>query len=418
MIIKRDIYLNQVIAARGNGLIKIISGIRRCGKSFLLFKLFQNYLLESGVPGDHIIKVALDDIENIDLRKPLNLLAHIKKQITDSEPYFVLLDEVQMVEDFTGVLNSLLHIDNVDVYVTGSNSKFLSKDIVTEFRGRGYDIHMHPLSFAEYYSAVGGDKSDALRDYYMYGGLPQILSVSGFQARNEYLKHLVETVFLSDVAERNNVKNVTELNELFKIMASGIGSPCNPQKLSNTFKSVKNTTIDRKTVTNYLSYFCDAFLLEKADRYNIKGKKYIGSLSKYYFSDMGLRNALLGFRQIEETHIMENVIFNELLIRGFAVDVGCVESREKDSAGKELRKQYEVDFVANRGYSRYYIQSAFFIPNEEKMQQETAFFDRIDDSFKKVIIVGQNIIPYRNDSGYLIMGIYDFLLKPELLIQD
>lgn len=415
MIIQRDNYLNQLISARGNGLIKIITGIRRCGKSFLLSTLFRNYLESQGVAPGHIIDIALDDRKNMKLRDPDELLRHIDDIVTDGEVYYILLDEVQMIEDFVGVLNSLLHKKNVDVYVTGSNSRFLSKDIATEFRGRGQDIHMYPLSFAEYYSAVGGDKSDAYIQYYTFGGLPQILSVSGMQAKREYLMRLDTTVYIRDMLERNKVRNTEEFEEMLKIIASSIGSPCNPTKLSNTFKSLKNVNITPQTLALYLGYAEDAFMIEKAVRYNIKGKKYINTLVKYYFTDMGLRNAFTGFRQIEETHLMENIIYNELRIRGFKVDVGCVEAVVRDKDGVARRLLYEVDFVADRGDRRFYIQSALSVPDAEKMRQETESFRRISDSFTKVLIIGRNIMPYHDDNGYLIMGIYDFLLRNDSL---
>ena len=415
MIIQRDNYLNQLISARGNGLIKIITGIRRCGKSFLLSTLFRNYLDAQGVAPGHIIDIALDDRKNMKLRDPDELLRHIDDIVTDGEVYYILLDEVQMIEDFVGVLNSLLHKKNVDVYVTGSNSRFLSKDIATEFRGRGQDIHMYPLSFAEYYSAVGGDKSDAYIQYYTFGGLPQILSVAGMQAKREYLMRLDTTVYIRDMLERNKVRNTEEFEEMLKIIASSIGSPCNPTKLSNTFKSLKNVNITPQTLALYLGYAEDAFMIEKAVRYNIKGKKYINTLVKYYFTDMGLRNAFTGFRQIEETHLMENIIYNELRIRGFKVDVGCVEAVVRDKDGVARRLLYEVDFVADRGDRRFYIQSALSVPDAEKMRQETESFRRISDSFTKVLIIGRNIMPYHDDNGYLIMGIYDFLLRNDSL---
>lgn len=415
MIIQRDNYLNQLISARGNGLIKIITGIRRCGKSFLLSTLFRNYLDAQGVAPGHIIDIALDDRKNMKLRDPDELLRHIDDIVTDGEVYYILLDEVQMIEDFVGVLNSLLHKKNVDVYVTGSNSRFLSKDIATEFRGRGQDIHMYPLSFAEYYSAVGGDKSDAYIQYYTFGGLPQILSVAGMQAKREYLMQLDTTVYIRDMLERNKVRNTEEFEEMLKIIASSIGSPCNPTKLSNTFKSLKNVNITPQTLALYLGYAEDAFMIEKAVRYNIKGKKYINTLAKYYFTDMGLRNAFTGFRQIEETHLMENIIYNELRIRGFKVDVGCVEAVVRDKDGVARRLIYEVDFVADRGDRRFYIQSALSVPDAEKMRQETESFRRISDSFTKVLIIGRNIMPYHDDNGYLIMGVYDFLLRNDSL---
>lgn len=417
MIIPRPTYLNQLIASKGNHMIKIITGIRRCGKSFLLFELFHSFLNENGVDENHIIEVALDDRANIQLRDPEQILAHIKSRIKDDGQYYVLLDEVQMIDDFVGVLNSLLHIRNVDAFVTGSNSRFLSKDVVTEFRGRGQDIHMYPLSFAEYYSAKGGDKSVCWREYITYGGLPQILLLQGNKAKREYLSHLSDSVFISDVVERNRVKNRVELVELLSVLASSIGSPCNPTKLSNTFRTTKNKVISNKTISNYLSYLCDAFMVEKAIRYNIKGKKYINTLAKYYFTDIGLRNAILAFRQMEPTHIMENIIFNELLCRGYSVDVGVVELKTVDKNGKDIRKQFEVDFVVNDSDQRYYIQSAYSIPDEAKMQQETASFRYTEDSFKKVIVVKDDVPMYRTDSGYLIIGLLDFLLNPELLIK-
>lgn len=417
MVIKRDYYLNQLIASRLNRLIKIVTGIRRCGKSFLLFELFRSHLHSIGIDDGHIIEIALDDRANVQLRNPDNLLAFIKARITDSDQYYILLDEVQMVDDFVGVLNSLLHIRNADTYVTGSNSRFLSKDIITEFRGRGQDIHLYPLSFSEYYSAVGGDKSDRWREYYTYGGLPQILGLPDFRQKSDYLEQLVYSVFIADVIERNRIKNSFELEELFHILASAIGSPCNPNKLSDTFKSVKKVNISSRTIASYLEYLSDAFLIKKAIRYNIKGKRYINTQPKFYFTDLGLRNALLGFRQTEVTHLMENVIYNELISRGFNVDVGCVDAVITDKTGHTKRVQYEVDFVANQADSRYYIQSAFNIPDDNKMRQETESLNRINDSFKKVIVVGQNIMPYRNESGYLVMGIFDFLLNPEILRQ-
>lgn len=415
MIIPRPRYLNQVIAAKGNRMIKIITGIRRCGKSFLLFELFHTYLNENGVDDNHIIEVALDDRTNIELRDPDKILAYIKSQIKDNGQYYVLLDEVQMIDDFVGVLNSLLHIKNVDTFVTGSNSRFLSKDVATEFRGRGQDIHMYPLSFAEYYSAKGCDKSTCWRDYMTYGGLPQTLLLQDEKAKREYLSHLSDSVFISDVVERNKVRNRVALEELLSVLASSIGSPSNPTKLSNTFKSVKNKIISNKTISNYLTYLCDAFMVEKALRYNIKGKKYINTLAKYYFTDIGLRNAILAFRQIEPTHIMENIIFNELMCRGFSVDVGIVEVKTIDKDGKNIRKQFEVDFVVNDSDQRYYIQSAFSIPDEIKLQQETASFHNIDDSFKKIIVVKDDVPMHRTDNGYLIIGLFDFLLDPESL---
>ena len=417
MIVPRPTYLDQLIASKGNRMIKIITGIRRCGKSFLLFDIFHEYLTSTGVDEDHIIEVALDDRANAELRDPDKILSYINSLIKENAQYYVLLDEVQMIDDFPGVMNSLLHMRNVDAYVTGSNSRFLSKDVVTEFGGRGQDIHMYPLSFSEYYSAVGGDLSRCWRDYFTYGGLTQTLLLPDAKAKRDYLTHLADTVYIADVVERHKVRNKPELDELLQILASSIGSPCNPLKLANTFKSLKKVIISNKTISKYLGYLCDAFLIEKALRYNIKGKKYINTLSKYYFTDTGIRNALLEFRQLEQTHLMENVIYNELLYRGYSVDVGVVETVRKDENGKSIRKQFEVDFVANDSDSRYYIQSAYAIPDEEKMIQETNSFRNIDDSFKRVLIVKDDMTPYRNDDGILVIGLYDFLLDPELMIK-
>ena len=412
MIIKRDYYLQQLISSKSNNLIKIVTGIRRSGKSFLLFNLFHNHLIETGISEDHIIEIALDDRLNKKLRDPDVILQHIHERIVDDKLYYIILDEVQMIDEFTDVLNSLLHIRNADVYVTGSNSKFLSKDVVTEFRGRGDEIHLFPLSFAELYNALGGDKLELWKSYYTYGGLPGILELDGEKKKAAYLRSLHETVYLKDIIERNNLKNSEEFMELMRVMASCIGSPCNPSKLEKTFKSVKNETLDRKTISKYLSYMEDAFLIEKSMRYDIKGRKYIGTLSKYYFQDIGLRNALLNFRQVEENHIMENVIYNELRLRGFCVDVGMVEAR----TAKE-RKQLEVDFVANMADRRYYIQSAFAMPDDDKREQECASLKKIDDSFKKIIIMRDDIKPYHDNNGFYIVGLMDFLLKPDLIEQ-
>lgn len=412
MIIKRDYYLQQLISSKSNNLIKIVTGIRRSGKSFLLFNLFHNHLIETGISEDHIIEIALDDRLNKKLRDPDIILQHIHECIVDDKLYYIILDEVQMIDEFTDVLNSLLHIRNADVYVTGSNSKFLSKDVVTEFRGRGDEIHLFPLSFAELYKSIGGDKFELWKSYYTYGGLPGILELDSEKKKTAYLRSLHETVYLKDIIERNNLKNSEEFMELMRVMASCIGSPCNPSKLENTFKSVKNETLDRKTISKYLSYMEDAFLIEKSMRYDIKGRKYIGTLSKYYFQDIGLRNALLNFRQVEENHIMENVIYNELRLRGFCVDVGMVEAR----TAKE-RKQLEVDFVANMADRRYYIQSAFAMPDDDKREQESASLKRIDDSFKKIIIMRDDIKPYHDNNGFYIVGLMDFLLKPDLIEQ-
>lgn len=413
--IKRNSYLKQLISGKQNGLIKIVTGIRRCGKSYLLFKIFRNHLLEQGVTPDHIISLALDDILNEEYCDPKKLVLYIKENIKDSQIHYVLLDEVQMVDNFVGALNSLLHIDNVDVYVTGSNSKFLSSDIATEFRGRGDEIRIYPLSFSEFLSEYNGDKNDAWRDYITYGGLPLILSLESSQQKSNYLHNLYQTVYLKDLIDRNGIKKAVEFDALTKVMASSIGSPCNPNKLSNTFKSVSNTDLSSITIDNYLGFLQNAFLLEKASRYDIKGKKYIGTLSKYYFVDMGLRNCLLGFRQIEETHLMENVIYNELRSRGYLVDVGVVETRTRTENQGMLRKQLEIDFVVNNGSKRYYIQSALSLPNEEKIEQEMASLKNVSDSFQKIIIVKDNIVPHHNESGILFINLYDFLLNREIL---
>ena len=415
MNISRNLYLNQLVAGQGNGLIKIVTGIRRCGKSYLLFKLFHDYLISKGIKEDHIVRVALDDLMNEELREPHALLRHIRERIQAEGMYYVLLDEIQLVPNFYEVLNSLLHVQNADVYVTGSNSKFLSKDVVTEFRGRGDEIHLYPLSFSEFMQGYQGDKWNGWREYYTFGGLPLILSLETEQKKSEYLKNLYESVYLVDILERNKVRNKAEFDELVRIIASSIGSPCNPTKLSNTFRSVKNVTVSSASIARYLSYMEYAFLIEKSIRYNIKGKKYINTLSKYYFSDLGIRNALLGFRQQEESHIMENIVYNELRTRGYHVDVGMVEERTTDKNNKTIRKQYEVDFVANQGNKRYYIQSAFAMPDEAKVRQETASLTRIDDSFKKIIVVKDDIMPKRDENGIVTIGIMDFLLRSDSL---
>lgn len=415
MQIKRDQYLNQLIAGQQNGLIKIVTGIRRCGKSYLLFTLFHEYLVSQGVDERHIIEIALDDRTNVALRDPDVILHHIREQIVDNELYYILLDEVQLIPEFVDVLNSLLHIRNADVYVTGSNSRFLSSDVVTEFRGRGDEIRLYPLTFSEFVEGYQGDRNQAWKEYYTYGGLPLILSLETAKKKENYLENLYESVYLVDILERNTIRNREELDELVRIMASSVGSPVNPTKLSNTFKSVKNTEIHHQTISKYLSYFEDAFLLEKSIRYDIKGKKYINTLSKFYFSDLGIRNALLGFRQQEENHIMENIIYNELRARGYKVDIGMVEQREADKNGKMVRKQLEVDFVVNQGSRRYYIQSAFAMPNLEKLRQESASLLKINDSFKKIIVVQEDIMPKRDENGILTIGIIDFLLNQNSL---
>lgn len=409
MVIRRDKYLNELIGWKHTDLIKIITGIRRCGKSFLLLTLFHQHLIETGTDESHIIEIALDDISNEPLREPFRMIEYVKERIKDCEQYYLIIDEVQLLDRFVDVLNSFMHIPNVDVYVTGSNSRFLSKDVATEFRGRGMEIHIYPLSFSELYAAEGGDKYALWKRYYTYGGLPYLALLSDDKKRAEYLTSLNKTLYLRDIVERNKVMNVEEFSELMNVMASGIGSPCNPNKIANTFKTVKKVSLSPHTIANYLLYMEDAFILEKSMRYDIKGRKYIGTLSKYYFLDIGLRNALLNFRQVEETHIMENVIYNELRSRGYSVDVGMVDARTATE-----RKQLEVDFVANKGDKRYYIQSAFALPDEEKRQQELASLKRINDSFKKVIIMREDIAPYHDDNGVLIMGLLDFLLKTDI----
>lgn len=413
--IARDFYLQQLVNGKQNGLIKIITGIRRCGKSYLLFKLFKQHLLQNGIDDQHIIQVALDDIENSELREPLALYRHIKSRMTDDELYYILLDEVQLVPRFEEVLNSLLRIDNADVYVTGSNSRFLSSDIITEFRGRGDEIRLYPLSLSEYCEGTGQSPRDAWKDYYTYGGLPHVLSLEIEKKKFDYLSNLVESVYLNDILERHNIKNKSEFKDLVCIVASSIGAPVNPTKLSNTFKSVKKVAINSSTIDRYLDFMEDAFLIEKSERYDVKGKKYIGSLAKYYFSDLGLRNAILGLRQQEETHIMENIIYNELRRRGCKVDVGTVEYRFVDSDNKWQRKQLEVDFVVNEGSQRYYIQSALTLPDEEKRKQETGSLLRINDSFKKIIIVKDDIKPWRDENGILTIGLLDFLIDMDSL---
>lgn len=410
MQIQRNFYLQQLIDGRQNGLIKIITGIRRCGKSYLLFTLFYQYLKAKGVAEDHIIKIALDDIESADLREPLALYRYIKGQMKDADLYYILLDEVQLVARFEEVLNSLLRIDNADVYVTGSNSKFLSSDIITEFRGRGDEIHLYPLSLSEYCDGTGQKPIDAWKDYYTYGGLPHVLSLETEKKKVDYLANLFESVYLIDILERHRIKNKSEFEELLRIVASGIGAPTNTTKLSNTFKSVKKINISYNTIDKYLGFMQEAFILEKATRYDIKGKKYIGSLSKYYFTDMGIRNVLLGLRQQEESHIMENIIYNELRRRGCKVDVGMVEQRSIGTSGNWQRKQLEVDFVVNEGSQRYYIQSALALTDDEKRKQEMASLLRINDSFKKIIIVKDDIKPWTDENGILTIGLIDFLM--------
>ena len=415
MEIKRDLYLNRLIRRENNGLIKVVTGVRRCGKSYLLFNLFHNYLIEKGVAEDHIIEVALDDRSNKELRDPDQMLAYLKDRIKDKETYYIILDEVQLLSEFEDVLNSLLHIRNADVYATGSNSKFLSSDVITEFRGRGDEIRMYPLSFREFSSAYPDSEEYAWEDYYTYGGLPLILTRATDEEKAEYLINLFQKVYLSDIIDRHKIRNREELDELVDILASAVGSLTNPLKLSKTFKSVKNKTISDKTLKKYIDYLTDAFLVSKAVRYDIKGRKYIGSPTKFYFEDVGLRNARLNFRQTEENHIMENIIYNELRIRGYRVDVGLVEVFGKNTENKTEKKHLEVDFVATKGSEKYYIQSAFAMPTDEKRKQEERPLNAIGDSFKKIIVVKDNIKPRRDEMGIVTMGIRRFLLNKNSL---
>lgn len=413
MEIRRDTYLNKLISKRHNGLIKVITGVRRCGKSYLLFDLFREYLRKSQIPDDHIIEMAFDAYENKKYRDPEIFFPYLAERINDQDQYYVLLDEVQLLGDFESILNSLVRRKNVDVYVTGSNAKFLSKDIITEFRGRGDEVHMYPLTFAEFMSVYEGEKANGWRDYVLYGGIPLVLTFTTPDQKGDFLKSLLEETYISDIIGRNNVRNKAELEELLNILSSSIGSLTNPSKLSATFKSVKHTTISKVTIKRYIDYLEDAFLIDSAIRYDIKGKKYIDTPSKYYFTDLGLRNVRLNYRQVEETHAMENIIFNELKVRGYNVDVGVVVMNETDPAGKKIRKQLEIDFVCNKGSKRYYIQSAFAMQDEKKMQQEQRSLVNTGDGFKKIIITKDAIAPLYNEEGVLVMSVFDFLLNPD-----
>lgn len=413
MEIRRDIYLNKLISKKNNGLIKVVTGMRRCGKSYLLFNLFKEYLVNEGVNENHIIEIAFDSFENRKYRDPEVLFPYLMEKIADKEMYYVLLDEVQMLDDFESVLNSLGRKKNVDVYVTGSNAKFLSKDIITEFRGRGDEVHMYPLTYSEFMSVYDGDKQEGWRDYVLFGGIPLVLGFETADQKSDYLKSLFEETYISDITGRNNIRNKAELEELLNILSSAIGSLTNPSKLSATFKSVKNKTISKDTIIKYIDYLKDSFLIDSAIRYDIKGKKYINTPSKYYFTDLGLRNARLNFRQVEETHVMENIIFNELKVRGYNVDVGVVVMNEVDKNGKKIRKQLEVDFVCNKGSKRFYIQSAYALPDKEKMEQEQRSLVNTGDGFKKIIITKDAVAPLYNDEGILVMSVYDFLLNPD-----
>lgn len=415
MEIKRDKYLQDLINRMHNGMIKVVTGIRRCGKSYLLFKLFKNYLLDQGIPADHIITVELDLRRNRQYREPDAILDYIDSLITDDGQYYILLDEVQMLADFEEVLNSLLHIDNADLYVTGSNSKFLSKDVITEFRGRGDEIHIFPLTFKEFMEGYDGDIYHGWAEYVIYGGLPLTVTMKTEEQKVNYLTNLFKETYLKDIVERHNIEKVHEMEDLVNILASSIGSLTNPPKIEATFKSLIHSDISLNTIRQYIEYLEDAFIVSKANRYDVKGRKYIGTPLKYYFEDVGLRNARLGFRQIEETHLMENIIYNELRSRGYSVDVGVVEKRTINAAGKAERKQLEIDFIANLGSKRYYIQSAFSLPTKEKLAQETASLVSVNDSFKKIIIVKDVVNVTRDEKGITTMSIYDFLLKENSL---
>lgn len=415
MEIKRNRYLNTLISKKHNGLIKVITGMRRCGKSYLLFTLFKEHLLSDGIDEDHIIEIAFDAFENKKYRDPDVLYPYLKEQIKDDAMYYVLLDEVQLLGEFESILNSLIRMKNVDVYVTGSNARFLSKDVITEFRGRGDEVHMYPLSFAEFMSVYPGTKQDGWNEYMLYGGIPLVLEFTTPDQKIAFLKSLFEETYISDIVGRHNIRNKAELEELLNILSSAIGSLTNPQKLSATFQTVKKKKISNSTIKRYIDYLCDSFLIDSAIRYDVKGKKYIGTPVKYYFTDMGLRNARLNFRQIEETHSMENIIFNELKMRGFNVDVGVIMQYETTEKGTNVRKQLEIDFVCNQGSKRYYIQSAYAIPDQAKMEQEQRSLMLTGDFFKRMIITKDTPAPYYNESGVLIMNVYDFLLNENSL---
>ncbi|MDO5343055.1 MAG: ATP-binding protein [Bacteroidia bacterium] len=415
MLFKRESYLQKLKEAQGNGMIKIITGIRRCGKSFLLFDIFYRYLRERGVPDKQIIRIDLEDRRNQNLRNPDNLLQYIDSNIIGDQHHFVFIDEIQLVPEFEDVLNSYLKMSNVDVYVTGSNSKFLSTDVITEFRGRGWEIRVRPLSFAEYYEERGGDKHEALIAYYLYGGLPGAVVLESDEQKQNYLRNVYETAYLRDVIDRNHLQNKEGLREMVRILASDIGTSTNIRRLVNTFKSEANMAISPNTIQSYLSYLQDAFVISEALRFNVKGRKYIGTETKYYFEDTGIRNAAIGFRQVEYNHVMENVVYNELRLRHFNVDVGQVDVFERDKEGKLLRKNLEIDFVVNRGSERIYLQSAYRIPDHEKWLQEQRPLINVKDAFKKVIIEDEYRLPHYNEQGVYVTGLFDFLLNPNSL---
>lgn len=416
MEFQRDKYLQKLIHGKENNLVKIVTGIRRCGKSYLLFNLFMRHLLESGVPDTNIVSLTLDDWDSQEYRDPNRFMQHVSKRLKETEGRcFILVDEVQLLDRFVEVLLSLMHNDRCDVYVTGSNSRFLSSDVVTEFRGRGDEIRLSPLSFSEYYAAFGGDKDTRMRLYSIYGGLPQVALIDDVSKKKTFLKNLFQSTYLRDVIERNKVHNDEGLEELVKILASAIGSPTNPKKIADTFKSVSHQSITDKTISVYISHLLDAYIIQEAMRYDVKGRKYIGSNSKYYFSDMGIRNAIINFRQQEPTHIMENVIYNELVSRGYSVDVGNVETWYTNAQGKSARAYLEIDFVVNNDDERIYVQSAYSMPTREKVAQEQKSLLSIKDGFRKVIVTGDNVAPWTTDEGIRIINYYDFLLDEKLL---
>ncbi len=416
MEFQRDKYLKRIIDGKENSLVKIVTGIRRCGKSYLLFTLFKRHLVESGVPESNIISMALDDWNSQSYRDPQMLMQYIDQRMSETNGLcYILIDEVQLLDRFVEVLLSLMHNERCDVYVTGSNSRFLSSDVVTEFRGRGDEIRLAPLSFSEYYEAFGGDKSERMRSYSIYGGLPQVALIDDVPKKKSFLKNLFKSTYLRDIIERNNVKNDEGLEVLVRILASSIGSPTNPMKISNTFKSVSHQSISSHTVSNYISYLADAYLISEAMRYDVKGRKYIGSNSKYYFGDIGIRNAIINFRQQEPTHIMENVIYNELRGRGYSVDVGNVEAWQTNQSGQRVRSNLEIDFVVNNDEERIYVQSAYSMPTREKVVQEQNSLLNIKDGFRKVIITNDNVSPWTTDDGIRVINYWDFLLDENLL---
>lgn len=415
MEISRDKYLQELIDRKHNGLVKVVTGIRRVGKSYLLFNLYYRHLINQGVDADHIIRIAFDDRRFAELKNPDALIHHIDSLMTDSKMYYLLFDEVQELDSFESVLNSLLYLENADIYVTGSNSRFLSKDILTEFRGRGDEVHLYPLTFAEFMSVYDGDKYEGWNEYYTFGGLPMVLKRKTWQQKSEYLSELFTETYLKDIIARNNIKHAGELDTLITVLASAVGSLTNPKRISDTFKTETSSSISPATVKSYLDYLEDAFLIKGVQRYDVKGRRYITTPLKYYFEDVGLRNARLNFRQQEENHIMENIIYNELRKRGYNVDVGVVDKQEKQADGKYIRKQYEVDFIVNQGSLRYYIQSAFSLPDDEKVRQEKMSLLNIDDSFKKIIVVKGPAMLKRDNDGVVTMSIFDFLLNENSL---